>query len=142
MLRAALLAASGAILLAACEPAPEPADTPPQQPPAGDTAPDPAAPAPTDATDPGQQPADPVTQPPADPTADPAAPGAMDMAEDCAAEEYRQYVGADVSEIDADALPEPNRVYQLGDSVTMDHRPDRLNIITDENDMIVEVMCG
>ena len=139
MLRAALLAASGAILLAACEPAPEPADTPPQQAPAGETAPDPAAPAPTDATDPGQQPADPATQPPAD---DPMAGDPAMDADACGATEYQAWIGTNVADIDEADLPEPNRVYVEGDAVTMDHRPDRLNVVTDADGNIVEVSCG
>ncbi|TRO91476.1 hypothetical protein FKB34_13370 [Glycocaulis profundi] len=133
MLRAALLAASGAILLAACEPAPEPADTPPQQAPAGDTATDPAA-----------QPADPAAQPPADPMDDPmAGDPAMDMdADACGATEYQAWIGTNVADIDEADLPEPNRVYVEGDAVTMDHRPDRLNIVTDADGNIVEVSCG
>jgi len=42
----------------------------------------------------------------------------------------------------AGPLPQPKRVYHITDPVTMDHRPDRLNIDLDGDGAIVRLWCG
>ena len=42
----------------------------------------------------------------------------------------------------ADGLPQPKRVYHITDMITMDHRPDRLNVILDDSGTIGEISCG
>ncbi|KAA5805144.1 hypothetical protein F1654_03935 [Alkalicaulis satelles] len=61
---------------------------------------------------------------------------------DCAAPTYQTLIGQPISEVHTDSLPSPRRIYAEGDPVTMDHRPDRLNIITDRNGVVVAVRCG
>lgn len=61
---------------------------------------------------------------------------------ECAAEQYQVLVGQRVSEVHTDSLPSPRRIYAHGDPVTMDYRPDRLNIVTDEQGVIIAVRCG
>ncbi|KAL4868335.1 hypothetical protein BDV12DRAFT_169808 [Aspergillus spectabilis] len=39
-------------------------------------------------------------------------------------------------------LPESHRILKPGSSMTMDHRPDRLNIHVDENDNVRDVNYG
>ena len=60
----------------------------------------------------------------------------------CAAQAYQVLVGQPVSEIDTDSLPVPLRIYGPDQMITMDHRPDRMNIVLDEDDVVVEVRCG
>ena len=59
----------------------------------------------------------------------------------CAAEAYQVLIGQRTVEIHEPSLPRPYRIYARGDAVTMDHRPDRLNIVT-ENGVVAEVTCG
>lgn len=61
---------------------------------------------------------------------------------DCPAEAYQVLVGQRAGEVDRDSLPVPNRMYGPGDAVTMDYRPNRLNIVVGEDDTVVEVKCG
>ena len=63
-------------------------------------------------------------------------------ASDCPAEAYQVLVGQQAGEIDRDSLPVPNRMYGPGDAVTMDYRPDRLNIVVRDEGTVVEVKCG
>ncbi len=63
-------------------------------------------------------------------------------AADCPAEAYQVLLGQQVGEIDRDSLPVPHRVYGPDDAITMDVRLDRLNIVFDTNDTVVEVKCG
>ena len=60
----------------------------------------------------------------------------------CAAEAYQVLVGQPVSEVDTDSLPIPLRFYGPDQMVTMDYRPERMNIVLDADDVIVEVKCG
>ncbi|MFP4519383.1 MAG: I78 family peptidase inhibitor [Oceanicaulis sp.] len=60
----------------------------------------------------------------------------------CPASAYQVLVGQPIGEIHTQSLPEPHRIYGRGDMVTMDHRPDRLNIVTGEDGAVVEVKCG
>jgi hypothetical protein len=60
----------------------------------------------------------------------------------CAAEQYQVLVGQRVDDVHTDSLPSPRRVYAQGDMVTMDYRPDRLNIVTNARGVVIEVRCG
>lgn len=73
---------------------------------------------------------DPAPAPPADPAAA------------CAADAYQVLVGQQIGEDHTDSLPRPNRVYAEGDPITMDHRPDRLNVIVGADGRILAVRCG
>jgi len=74
--------------------------------------------------------------------ADPAPPPPSVVQDTCAAEAYQVLVGQRVSEVHTDSLPQPLRVYGRGDAVTMDFRPDRMNILVGDNGVIAEVKCG
>ena len=60
----------------------------------------------------------------------------------CAAEAYQVLVGQPVGGVHTDSLPRPHRVYGPHDVVTMDYRPDRLNIVVGDGGEIIEVKCG
>jgi hypothetical protein len=60
----------------------------------------------------------------------------------CAAEAYQVLVGQPIGEIDTDSLPIPLRIYGPDQMITMDYRPDRMNIVLDADDIVVEVRCG
>ncbi|KAL2832082.1 peptidase inhibitor I78 family-domain-containing protein [Aspergillus cavernicola] len=58
-------------------------------------------------------------------------------------------VGKKISDYSSDAtsfakkdLPESHRIVKPGDAVTMDHRPERLNIHVDENENVHDVRFG
>jgi hypothetical protein len=59
----------------------------------------------------------------------------------CNAAGNQSLIGANVAAV---TLPADlvHRIYKEGDAVTMDYRPDRLNIVTDDNGVIIEVKCG
>ncbi len=61
---------------------------------------------------------------------------------ECDADDHRALIGRQADALDRDALPGPKRIYRTGSPVTMDHRPDRLNIVVDEAGRIVGVHCG
>jgi hypothetical protein len=61
---------------------------------------------------------------------------------ECAAEQFQVLVGQRASEVHTDSLPYPHRVYAHGDPVTMDYRPDRLNVVTDARGVVISVACG
>ncbi len=61
---------------------------------------------------------------------------------ECAADAYQVLVGQPISEVDTDSLPIPLRIYGPDQMITMDYRPDRMNIVLDEDDIVVEVRCG
>lgn len=63
-------------------------------------------------------------------------------AADCPADAYQVLVGQRVGEIDRDSLPVPHRVYGPDDAITMDVRLNRLNIVFDSQNTVVEVRCG
>ena len=70
-------------------------------------------------------------------------PGAgEDGAPTCPAAAYQVLVGQQIGEIHTASLPDPHRIYGRGDMVTMDYRPDRLNIVTGDGGAVIEVKCG
>lgn len=60
----------------------------------------------------------------------------------CGAEARSYLIGQPVSEVDLDTLARTVRVIRPGDAVTMDHRPDRLNLDLDDNGVILRPWCG
>ncbi len=60
----------------------------------------------------------------------------------CAAEAYQVLVGQRIGEVYTESLPVPHRIYSVTDMVTMDYRPERLNIVTSPEGEVVEVKCG
>ena len=60
----------------------------------------------------------------------------------CAAAQYRALVGRPIEDIDTDALPRPLRVYPVGSRITMDYRPDRMNVVVGADGRVVKVKCG
>ena len=60
----------------------------------------------------------------------------------CAAARYRAMVGRPINEIDTAALPGLLRVYPVGSLITMDHRPERMNIVVGPDGRVVKVRCG
>jgi hypothetical protein len=117
-MRLVFLSLAGAALLTACSPAAEDAATEP-------------APAETPAATP------PAATPPA--TTPPAAP-----ADDaCGAAEKQAWVGQPRSSVPAAPAGQTWRVYETGDAVTQDFRPDRLNVEVDPaTQNVVRVSCG
>jgi len=64
------------------------------------------------------------------------------MSDACPADAYQVLIGQPRAEIDVDSLPRPHRVYGHLDMVTMDYRPDRLNVVTGEDGVVRRVFCG
>ena len=60
----------------------------------------------------------------------------------CAVARYRTLIGRPIEEIDVAVLPRPLRVYRTGSRITMDYRPDRLNVVVGTDGSVVEVKCG
>lgn len=60
----------------------------------------------------------------------------------CAVARYRALIGQPIEEIDIDALPRPLRVYPTGSRITMDYRPERLNVVVGTDGNVVRVRCG
>ena len=81
------------------------------------------------------------SEPPAPPPSERQA-GDGEQAVSCPSQPYQVLLGQQVGEIDRASLPAPHRIYGPGDAVTMDYRPERLNIVVDEDDTVVEVKCG
>ncbi len=59
---------------------------------------------------------------------------------DCDAQAYATLIGKPATA--ALIVPEPKRSYRSGDPVTLDFRPDRINIVLDGADNIIDVKCG
>ena len=60
----------------------------------------------------------------------------------CDAGKHRALIGRPIEEIDTAALPRPLRVYTTGSRITMDYRPERLNVIVGTEGSVVRVKCG
>jgi len=86
-----------------------------------------------------------MTSPPAHESAPP--PPRVDNQADCGAERVQDRIGRDYSEsLEASIREESGaaavRVIRPGEAVTLDHRPDRLNVRLDDDDIISEIDCG
>lgn len=62
--------------------------------------------------------------------------------EECPADAFQALVGQQVSEVDTDILPNLTRIIGPDLAVTMDFRPDRMNVYYDEEGEVTEVRCG
>ncbi|XBQ16013.1 MAG: I78 family peptidase inhibitor [Oceanicaulis sp.] len=60
----------------------------------------------------------------------------------CPAAAYQVLVGQRIGEIHTESLPSPHRVYGRSDMITMDYRPERLNVVTGDDGAVIEVKCG
>ena len=69
-------------------------------------------------------------------------PDVSDGSPGCPAAAYQVLVGQSIGEIHTDSLPSPRRIYGRGDMITMDYRADRLNIVTGDDGVVIEVKCG
>lgn len=63
-------------------------------------------------------------------------------AEVCGADSYTNHVGQSRDVLALMTFPTPMRLIGPGDAVTMDHLPQRLNIVYGEDDLITRVYCG
>ena len=81
-------------------------------------------------------------QPPATPSP-PDAPAAPAPADDCGAAERQDWIGRSRSELPAPPAGANWRVFETGQPVTQDLRPDRLNIEIDpDSQKVVRLSCG
>ena len=55
---------------------------------------------------------------------------------------YPDWVGNEVDEEAVKATGQPYRILKPDSIVTMDHSPDRINVMVDENNIVLEVRCG
>ena len=65
----------------------------------------------------------------------------LDEEDACGAEELQSFVGEPVTAL-SDSVVADARVIRPGDAVTMDYRPDRLNVYLDADDVIERIVCG
>ena len=60
----------------------------------------------------------------------------------CAAARHGWLAGRRIDEIDTAALPRPLRIHAAGGWITMDHRPERMNIVVGADGRVTIVKCG
>ena len=65
-----------------------------------------------------------------------------DLAESCGAEALQHLVGQPQTALEAEAITAPTRILPPGSAMTMDHRPDRLNVELDDTGTIQRLWCG
>ncbi|MHA6265984.1 I78 family peptidase inhibitor [uncultured Aliiroseovarius sp.] len=68
-------------------------------------------------------------------------PRPVDLTPRCGADRLRGLIGQDAATLREVDLPRVTRVVRPGMALTMDYRPDRLNISIDENGIIDRVWC-
>lgn len=71
-----------------------------------------------------------------------AEPGPSETPDTCDAARFGDLIGQDVTALERRLHLGPVRVIRPGDMVTLDFRPERLNIRIDDNDVIESVECG
>tara|TARA_R110002072_G_scaffold277711_1_gene439447 strand:+ start:438 stop:740 length:303 start_codon:yes stop_codon:yes gene_type:complete len=64
------------------------------------------------------------------------------VADSCGAEAREYLIGQPIGEVDLDTLARTIRTIRPGQPITMDHRPDRLNLDLDGDGAIVRLWCG
>ncbi|ATX66365.1 I78 family peptidase inhibitor [Roseinatronobacter bogoriensis] len=64
------------------------------------------------------------------------------MSGTCIADDIQSYIGAPLTDLDEESLPQPNRIIGPGMAVTMDWNPTRLNVEHDEDRIITRIYCG
>ncbi len=72
-------------------------------------------------------------------TAEPPAPETPEI---CAAQEFRHLVGQSLDRLDIRTLPQPYRIIGPDMAVTLDYRPERLNVTHDAKRIIESIACG
>ena len=60
----------------------------------------------------------------------------------CRADQLQSLVGQDASVLPTMRFGGVTRILKLGQPMTMDHNPDRLNVLSDNKDVIMRVWCG
>ncbi len=60
----------------------------------------------------------------------------------CGADALQHLVGRSVSDHDFTAEAKSVRILPPGSAMTMDHRPDRLNVAVGKDEMIERIWCG
>lgn len=65
-----------------------------------------------------------------------------DRAETCDAETLQHLVGNPQSALESAEITGPTRILPPGSMMTMDHRPDRLNVDLDDAGRITRIWCG
>lgn len=60
----------------------------------------------------------------------------------CGASDLGYMIGLRAAEIDFSGQSAPVRIIGPDTAVTMDHRPERLNVMTDKNGIITKLTCG
>ncbi|MCQ9616477.1 I78 family peptidase inhibitor [Paenalcaligenes niemegkensis] len=60
----------------------------------------------------------------------------------CNADEMQHLVGFAEDDVVLESLPGPVRVLRPNSVATMDMRPDRINLHTDDDGVIIRVTCG
>jgi hypothetical protein len=65
-----------------------------------------------------------------------------DMTATCRAEALLPLVGEPRGALDGQDIDAPTRILPPGSAMTMDHRPDRLNVELDEAGQITRIWCG
>jgi len=63
-----------------------------------------------------------------------------DAPQDCGPDQYQDLIGAPAEA--AEKVPDPKRVLNADDAMTMDYRPNRTNIELDEEGVITRIWCG
>ncbi|WP_246129595.1 I78 family peptidase inhibitor [Halovibrio variabilis] len=89
---------------------------------------------------------DDVDAAPPPPTVAPNGPG-EEQAASCDLDAIQSAIGepfdeAKLSQLQSDSGARQVRVLRPGEAATMDHRPDRLNVHLDDQDMIEDLRCG
>lgn len=70
------------------------------------------------------------------------APAQPDLTASCGADRLQGLVGQPESVVAAMTFSQPVRIIRPGTPVTMDYRPDRLNIEIDANGRVARVQCS
>lgn len=65
-----------------------------------------------------------------------------DPAASCIAPRLQGSVGQPIASLDSAQLPDPKRIIGPSTAVTMDYRPDRLNVQHDAAGVIIRIFCG
>ncbi|QYX56176.1 hypothetical protein K1T73_14070 [Roseovarius sp. SCSIO 43702] len=60
----------------------------------------------------------------------------------CGASQYADRIGTDHEQYDFTAPDRPLRIIPPDSAVTLDHRPERLNVDIDEDGKITRIWCG
>ncbi len=67
---------------------------------------------------------------------------AMDASDTCKAAAQADKIGTPHTYHDFSAPDRPHRIIPPNSAVTLDHRPDRLNVDVDDNGIITRIWCG